>query len=164
MLGESLLVAPVFTREGDVDYYLPAGTWTGLLDNRTVEGGRWLHEVHDFMSLPLMVRENTLLPIGADDQNVEYDYGKDLTLHVFQLKTKAYTDIKDQNGDDLLQVSAENQNGTLTFHFEGKAENLKLLLRNISSVKEVSGAAAEQTGEGVLLAVNPELRNVTVRL
>lgn len=164
MLGESLLVAPVFTREGDVDYYLPAGTWTGLLDNRTVEGGRWLHEVHDFMSLPLMVRENTLLPIGADDQNVEYDYGKDLTLHVFQLKTKAYTDIKDQNGDDLLQVSAENQNGTLTFHFEGKAENLKLLLRNISSVKEVSGAAAEQTGEGVLLAVNPELQNVTVRL
>ncbi len=164
MLGESLLVAPVFTKEGDVDYYLPAGTWTGFLTNRTVEGGRWIHEVHDFMSLPLMVRENSILPIGADDQNVEYDYGKDLTLHVFQLKTAACADIKDKNGEDLLKVSAENKDGKLTFRFDGRAENLKLLLRCVDTVKDVSGAQVDQTEQGVLLTVNSALEDVMVLL
>src|SRR5665648_759059 len=31
MLGESLLVAPVFSADGVVEYYLPEGTWTHLL-------------------------------------------------------------------------------------------------------------------------------------
>src|SRR5690606_29771173 len=31
MLGDSLLVAPIFTEEGEVTYYLPAGKWNHLL-------------------------------------------------------------------------------------------------------------------------------------
>ncbi len=116
------------------------------------------------MSLPLMVRENSILPIGADDQNVEYDYGKDLTLHVFQLKTAACADIKDKNGEDLLKVSAENKDGKLTFRFDGRAENLKLLLRCVDTVKDVSGAQVDQTEQGVLLTVNSALEDVMVLL
>ncbi len=164
MLGESLLVAPVFTKEGDVDYYLPEGVWTGFLDNRAVEGGKWLHEVHDFMSLPLMARENSIIAVGADDQNVEYDYGRDLTLHVFQLTKKAAADIKDMHGRGLLKVFAENRDGRVAFRFEGKAENLKLLLRNVFEVKELSGAEAERLEFGTLLKVNDALRDVTFSL
>ena len=144
MLGGDLLVAPVFTKEGDVDYYLPEGTWTNFLDNRVVEGGKWQHEVHDFMSLPLMARENSLIAIGADDQNVEYDFGKDLTLHLFALKDKASADIKDMYGNDMLKAWAQNQDGKVTLKFQGRAENLKVLLRNVQSVKDLSGATAEE--------------------
>ena len=35
MLGSSLLVAPVFTPEGDVEFYLPEGKWTHLLTGET---------------------------------------------------------------------------------------------------------------------------------
>ena len=38
MLGDSLLVAPVFRKDGEVQYYLPDGTWTSLLDGGKVEG------------------------------------------------------------------------------------------------------------------------------
>ena len=31
MFGENFLVAPVFSDEGDVDYYLPEGIWTHFL-------------------------------------------------------------------------------------------------------------------------------------
>ena len=31
MLGESILVAPIFNKEGHAEYYLPAGKWTHLL-------------------------------------------------------------------------------------------------------------------------------------
>ncbi len=160
MLGGNLLVAPVFTKEGDVDYYLPEGTWTGFLDNRIVEGGKWQHEVHDFMSLPLMARENSIIAVGADDQNVEYDFGKDLTLHVFQLKTRACADIKDMNGNDMLKVCAENSNGKVTFTFSGRAENLSILLRNVDQVKDLTGATAEKADFGTLLHVDSSLGDV----
>ena len=164
MLGERLLVAPVFTKEGDVDYYLPAGTWTNLLDNRVVEGGRWLHEVHDFMSLPLMVRENTLLPIGADDQNVEYDYGKDLTLHLFALKDQARADVVDMYGNPMLTACAKNEGGSVTLTFEGRAEDLSLVLRNVHQVKDLTGAEAQDTPLGLKLTVNAALDSVTFTL
>ena len=164
MLGERLLVAPVFTKEGDVDYYLPAGTWTNLLDNRVVEGGRWLHEVHDFMSLPLMVRENTLLPIGADDQNVEYDYGKDLTLHLFALKDQARADVKDMYGNPMLTARAKNEGGSVTLTFEGRAQNLSVVLRNVHQVKDLTGAEAQDTELGLKLTVNAALDSVTFTL
>ena len=164
MLGDRLLVAPVFTESGDVDYYLPAGTWTNLLDNRVVEGGRWLHEVHDFLSLPLMVRENTLLPIGADDHNVEYDYGKDLTLHLFALKDQARADVKDMGGGDLLTAWAKNENGSVTVTFQGRAENLSLVLRNVHQVKDLTGAESQDTELGLRLTVNSQLSPVTFTL
>ena len=164
MLGERLLVAPVFTKEGDVDYYLPAGTWTNLLDNRVVEGGRWLHEVHGFMSLPLMARENSLIPVGCNDQEVEYDYGKDLTLHLFALKDRASADVKDMYGNHMLKACAKNENGKVTMKFEGKAEGLKVLLRNVKGVKALNGAEAAETELGTLLHVNAGLSDVTFEM
>lgn len=164
MLGGDLLVAPVFTKEGDVDYYLPEGTWTSFLDNRVVEGGKWQHEVHGFMSLPLMARENSLIPVGCNDQEVEYDYGKDLTLHLFALKDRASADVKDMYGNDLLKAWAQNDGGKVTLTFEGKAEGLKVLLRNVKGVKALNGAEAEETELGTLLHVNAGLSDVTFEM
>lgn len=154
MLGESLLVAPVFTKEGDVDYYLPEGKWTNILSNQVVEGGKWLHEVHDFMSLPLMARENSILPVGGNDSDVEYDYGKDLTLHVFELTGTASCDVVNMKGEHILTATAKNQGGRVSMSFEGRAEGLKVLLRNVEAVENLSGAAAQKTEQGLLLTVD----------
>ena len=85
MMGESLLVAPVFHADSHVDYYLPDGLWTSLLDGRKVQGGHWQKETHDFLSLPLMVRPGTVLPMGKHDDRPDYDYTDGLELHVYQL-------------------------------------------------------------------------------
>ena len=85
MLGESLLVAPIFREDGRVQYYLPEGVWTSLLSGVKAEGGRWQTETHDFMSLPLMVRPGTVLPIGKVADRPDYDYTDGLELHVYQL-------------------------------------------------------------------------------
>lgn len=127
MLGESLLVAPVFTKEGDVDYYLPEGRWTNLLTGETKEGGKWVHEVHGFMSLPLMVRENSIIPVGNDYNDVEYDYSKGLRLYLSEIKTAAHCDVCDMNGEKFLTVTAKNEGGRITVHFEGRAEGLKVI-------------------------------------
>jgi alpha-D-xyloside xylohydrolase len=56
MLGPDLLVAPVFSEDGEVSYYLPEGEWTKLLTGETEQGGCWKTERHNFLSLPLLVR------------------------------------------------------------------------------------------------------------
>ncbi len=80
MLGPDLLVAPVFTAEGDVEFYLPEGAWTHLLTGETVQGPGWRREVHGFDSLPLYVRPGALLPLGSDDRRPDGDWLDDLTL------------------------------------------------------------------------------------
>jgi alpha-D-xyloside xylohydrolase len=55
MLGESLLVAPIFSDDGQVTYYLPAGNWKNIFTGETVSGGQWHTETHDYFSLPLWI-------------------------------------------------------------------------------------------------------------
>ena len=84
-LGDSLLVAPVFTESGEVDVYLPEGTWTHLLSGAVKAGGRWVRETHDFLSLPLYVAANTVLPWGNETERPDYAFDRGVTLRVFAL-------------------------------------------------------------------------------
>jgi len=80
MLGDRLLVAPVFDASGEVSYYLPQGDWYSLLTGQKVTGGRWLREKHGFLSLPLLVRGGTVLPYGNCDNGPEYDWADNVEL------------------------------------------------------------------------------------
>ncbi|MBP3721545.1 MAG: alpha-xylosidase, partial [Clostridia bacterium] len=85
MLGDRLLVAPVFDPEGWVTYYLPEGTWYSLLTGEKLTGGCWRREKHDFLSLPLLVRGGTVLPVGSCDTRPDYDYARDVELRAYGL-------------------------------------------------------------------------------
>ncbi|RKN41294.1 alpha-xylosidase [Streptomyces hoynatensis] len=85
MLGEDLLVAPVFTEDGTVEYYVPEGTWTHLLTGEQVRGPGWRRERFGFDSLPLLARPGSVLPFGADEERPEYAWARDVTLRVHAL-------------------------------------------------------------------------------
>lgn len=113
MMGESLLVAPVFHADSHVDYYLPDGQWTSLLDGRKVQGGHWQKETHDFLSLPLMVRPGTVLPMGKQDDRPDYDYTDGLELHVYQLAEGQTVTVKipDLKGQLAATYTVTMKNG-----------------------------------------------------
>jgi alpha-D-xyloside xylohydrolase len=83
MLGGDLLVAPVFSADGQVDFYLPPGTWTSLLSGVAVQGGGWRREQHGFDSLPIYVRPGAVLAWGARSDRPDYDYLQGIQLRVF---------------------------------------------------------------------------------
>jgi alpha-D-xyloside xylohydrolase len=89
LLGGSLLVAPIFTEQGIVDYYLPAGGWTNFLTGKVQEGPGWRREQHGFLSLPLMVRPNSVIALGAVDHRPDYDYAEKVTFRVYELSDGA---------------------------------------------------------------------------
>src|SRR3954447_4526229 len=85
MLGPDLLVAPVFDDDGDVDVYVPAGTWTGYLDGAPVSGPGWLRQRHGFDSLPLLVRPGAVVPVSGRTDRPDHDDTLAPTFEVFGL-------------------------------------------------------------------------------
>ncbi len=83
MLGDRLLVAPVFRKDGKVTYYAPAGEWFNLLTGEKIIGGTWRTEQHGFMTLPLLVRGGTVLPLGSCDHSTSYHFAENVELHAF---------------------------------------------------------------------------------
>lgn len=69
MLGTDLLVAPVFG-ESDVDYYVPAGVFTNILNGAEVAGPAWISESHSMTSLPVLLRPDAALIIGKPGHTV----------------------------------------------------------------------------------------------
>lgn len=82
LLGDDLLVAPVFTEDGTVEYYLPAGIWTNILTGERISGPGWQRETHGFDTLPLLAREGAVVPFGAVADRPAYDWADGVTLRV----------------------------------------------------------------------------------
>jgi len=80
MLGDSLLVAPIFNKEGNVRFYLPKGKWTRLVKDEGMEDvleskGQWFQENHSFLSLPLFIREGYKVEMNKELKKAS-DYKK----------------------------------------------------------------------------------------
>jgi alpha-D-xyloside xylohydrolase len=139
MLGDSLLVAPIFNSEGIGEFYLPEGKWMNLLDNEILDGGRFYSRKYDYLHLPLFVRENTLLPVGACETSPEYDYSKDLTLRYFLPadQQEATAKVPDLSGQTVLTCTALRNGNTITINlskFEGPI-HLEIVLDNDNVIR-----------------------------
>ncbi len=131
MLGDSLLVAPVLREDSLVDYYLPAGTWTNFLTDEVVSGGSWRREKMDYLSIPLWVPENSVIPVGARADRPDYDYAEGVTLHVFNLKDGAKVDVTvpDTLGAARAIFHVERRGQTLRVTREGAPGKWSVLVR-----------------------------------
>jgi hypothetical protein len=53
------------------------GTWTSFWDHKTIKGPQWVKETHGFDTLPLYVREGTILVLGNEgEKRTVYDWTK----------------------------------------------------------------------------------------
>ncbi len=83
MLGKDLLVAPIMSASGEVEFYLPQGTWTDFWTGETVSGGVWRRETHGFDTVPLYVRQGAAIGIGSHADRPDYDYLDGLTVRLY---------------------------------------------------------------------------------
>ena len=82
MFGPSMLVAPVFTYSGEVSYYLPDGVWTNWLTGEKAQGG-WRKETHDYDSIPLWVRDGSVIVTNPGETKPDRVYGENALVSVF---------------------------------------------------------------------------------
>ena len=86
MLGDRILVAPIFNERGEARFYVPEGKWTDYLSGKKYEGGRWYKGNYDYFSLPVLIKGGTVLPVGAVDSRPDYNYEEHLTLKVYDME------------------------------------------------------------------------------
>ncbi|MFD0693971.1 alpha-xylosidase [Paenibacillus sp. GCM10027628] len=167
MLGDSLMVAPVFDETGLASYYLPAGTWTNFLNGAQVEGGKWFKERHDYMSIPLFVRPNTLLALGTVDEKPDYDYTVLSEYHLFELEDgrEAISRVYHPTTKQEVTLTAARSGNMIRVAAAGAAEGSKwsLVLRGASSTVRVEGGTQEAHEFGVRITASA-FETITIML
>ena len=138
MLGDSLLVAPIFNEESLADYYLPAGRWTDFFTGEVKEGGRWIQEKHGYLSVPLLVKENSIVAIGAHDDKPDYDYGEDTELRIYEpvAGTTVTETVYGMDGSEKIKISVTTEEGKISVSVEtGKVVSVRLVNRKAKAVE-----------------------------
>lgn len=150
MLGDGLLVAPIFSESGEVKYYLPEGRWTHLLTGEVVEGGKWRKETYDFLNLPLFVRPNTILAIGSTDNRPDYDFADGVRFDIYELEEGKTAErvVPTMKGQKALALSASRQGSEIRFtaSAEGTAKPFTVAVHGIGEITSVQGAALNEQG------------------
>jgi Alpha-glucosidases, family 31 of glycosyl hydrolases len=164
MLGDSVLVAPVFSEAGDVQFYLPEGRWTHLWHNDEIQGSRWHKQLHDALSLPVYVRDNTLLPLGNNTQKPDYAWHEGTAFQLFHLEDgrDAVCQVPAADGATCFTLKAKRQGNAITVTGEGTAQNWTLCLRNVQQVAGVQGGSHSGSEWGVVVAAQGDELVITL--
>ncbi|ELY2642414.1 alpha-xylosidase [Cronobacter sakazakii] len=166
MLGDSVLVAPVFSEAGDVAFYLPPGRWTHLWHNDELNGGRWHKQRHDFLSLPVYVRGNTLLALGNNEQKPDYAWHEGTAFQLFNLAdgAEARCEVPAANGETTFTLCVKREGKRITVEGRGHSTGWTLCLRNIQQVTSIDGGNSVGSEWGIVVTPEREARAFIITL
>ena len=164
MLGDNLLVAPIFNDQSLGSFYLPKGTWTDFFTGEVTEGGAWEEKTFDYLHLPLMVRENSIIAMGACNDRPDYDYADGVELRVYALTDgqECSTVVYDMKQQANLRISVVKTGKTITIKAEntgGKPYTVRLI-----NVQAVSSDGASMVIDGKDTILTPCDSTVSVML
>ncbi|KAB5583285.1 glycosyl hydrolases family 31-domain-containing protein [Coniochaeta sp. 2T2.1] len=119
MVGDRLMVAPVYEESGEVEFYLPRGRWTSFFTNEVRSGPGWFRERHGFGTLPLYVREGTVLVLGnREARGAVYDYAEGVEVCLYQVA----------GGEKAVLVDCQSKKvGTLEVGADGDVKGTEVL-------------------------------------
>jgi alpha-D-xyloside xylohydrolase len=163
LLGDSLLVAPVFAADGVTSFYVPAGEWTNLLSGEVATGPGWVHERHDFGSVPVLLRPGSVLAWGSREDVPDYPYAEDVTLLVNHLADGAdvRTTVPAMSGETVATFRTTRSGDVIEVQRSGAPAPWNVLL---VGVRDVQASSAEADPLGVRVRCRAEDASCQVRL
>ena len=163
MLGDNLLVAPIFNENSMGEYYLPVSEngkreiWTNFFTGEEEESGNWYSRTYGYCDIPLMVRPNSIVAVGACDDNPEYDYADNVLLRVFALEDgkTAKTEVYNMAGELDFTAEATKNGNTIVVKTDAK-KPYRIELVNCDA-KSADGAVLSKEGNSTFLS---ECKNI----
>ena len=101
----------------------------------------WYRETYDYFSLPVFVRENTLLAKGSNETLPDYDYTEGLELHLYALSdgAEAVCEITDLTGQIAMRARASRRGEAITFETDCPEKKPTLVMHGMEEVSRVEG-------------------------
>lgn len=94
MLGDKLLVAPIFNNQGIANFYLPRGyRWYNILDNSIEDGGQYIEKNYDYFNMPLFLKEGEALILKVDDSRASFDCAAGIKIICFGITHDIHDEI-----------------------------------------------------------------------
>ncbi len=151
MLGDSLLVAPIFNEDSIAEYYLPEGRWTNFLTGEERQGGKWYSEEHGYLSIPLYVKEGSIVATGAKDNGPVYDYAEDVTFQVYAFAdgTTKTCAVYNQENEIDTEVTVTKEAGSYKITVKG-TKPCKVVLVNETASTITNGTMVAEDNNCVI--------------
>ena len=120
--------------------------WTNYLTGETAEGGTWREEHHDYLSVPLWVRENSMIAVQQNTADGEAL----LEMKVYGLTAEAHAEVY-QDEKLATSVTLKREGGRI--HGEVKG-NTKVKIRFVGEMMtETAGAEIVMEGRDAVLSL-----------
>jgi hypothetical protein len=139
MLGDEMLVAPIYDATGKRSLYLPQGVWTNLDTNEVLPGRRTI--AVETQSLPVFARNGTIVPLASPGG---------MALHYFP-KLGAEFFLLEQDLGEYSQVHAAPAADIVRLEIESKKDrDYQWVVHHIDKPAEVGFEAAKYRQVGAL--------------
>ena len=109
MLGDELLVAPIYEGQSSRSLYLPMGIWTRLSDNRVFQGKRAITIEGAPGELVLFSRNGSILPLGSEPMTLHYFPRLGGEFFVFEGEPQDYSQMHAAPAGDLMRLEIESR-------------------------------------------------------
>ena len=146
MLGDDLLVAPVFSPDGIAEFYVPrtefaqapdpanaseggfplanrraerAAPWTDWFTGEGFEPGRWHRRRVSYDRIPLLARPGAVIAVGAHDDGPDYDWSDGASFFVFEPRHGSRGEIFDREGRLAASLDVVEIPGGFEFRLGG---------------------------------------------
>lgn len=153
MLGSSLMVCPVLTRNNQISVYIPAGIWTDFMTREKIRGPKYLVKNVDSDTIPVFVRPNSILVTRSSDSHYETGILDGLTFTCFELAPGSVTacEVFGEDGNTSGIIRITTGNNRITVQTSGFGRNKRIVLSDIVNVVSVSESMPEQTQFGTMI-------------
>lgn len=107
MLGDEMLVAPIYDTSGKRSLYVPQGIWTNLETNEVITGRRTIPV--ETQSLPVFARNGTIIPLTVAN-GMALHYFPKLGAEFFLLEEDAgeYSQVHAAPAADIMRLEIES--------------------------------------------------------
>ena len=134
LFGDAFLVAPVFAELDDVRVYLPQGRWHDYWTRQVHTGPGWITVHAPLDTLPLLVREGAIIPMGPAQQFVDEKPLDPLTLDIYPAGAGACA-ITAMAAP--IETSYQLDKRSLTLDIRGYQGQVEVLLNGMPAPQEV---------------------------
>lgn len=133
MLGEHLLVAPIYNTSGERSVYLPAGSWVDFWSNEVLIGSRTIQINAPLDLLPIYVRANTLIPTTTPAEFISDAPFDDILFNMYLLEQGEF-ELHDTDGITSVGATFVSNQNMLQITSQGAKQHLTLRLLPLDRV------------------------------
>jgi alpha-D-xyloside xylohydrolase len=134
LLGESLLVAPVFGEETERRVYLPEGEWIDFWTNRAECGPKWITTPAPLDTIPLFVKAGSIIPTSESEaQFVPQEESESLDLLIYPTQGRVETTVYEETRATTVHCSLDGPRMTLDIRGQSqKTVKCSITIQNLS--------------------------------